>query len=97
MAGDLQQTVERLRAKMLVVSDRFSLVCGDRDRALARVAELEAELENSRKLAGKLQQEVEFLKIATTIAPERKDVEQTRALLAELIREIDKCIADLKE
>ncbi len=64
---------------------------------MARVAELEAELENSRKLAGKLQQEVEFLKIATTIAPERKDVEQTRALLAELIREIDKCIADLKE
>ncbi|MDE5625187.1 MAG: hypothetical protein K2I61_02580, partial [Muribaculaceae bacterium] len=72
-------------------------VCGERDRALARVAELEAELESSRKLAGKLQQEVEFLKIATTIAPERKDVEQTRALLAELIREIDKCIADLKE
>ena len=97
MAGDLQQTVERLRAKMLVVSDGCSLVCGERDRALARVAELEAELENSRKLAGKLQQEVEFLKIATTIAPERKDVEQTRALLAELIREIDKCIADLKE
>ena len=35
--------------------------------------------------------------MATTIAPERKDVERTRALLASLVREIDKCIADLKE
>lgn len=97
MAGDLQQTVERLRAKMLVVSDRFALVCDQRDRALARVAGLEADLDRHRKLVSELRQEVEFLKIATTIAPERKDVEQTRALLAELVREIDKCIADLKE
>lgn len=97
MAGELQQTVERLKAKMLVVSDRFSLVCDERDRALARIEELEKDLYRSRKLIDKLQQEVDFLRIATTIAPERKDVEQTRALLTELVREIDKCIADLKE
>lgn len=97
MASDLQQTVERLRAKMLVVSDRFSLVCAERDRALEQVAQLEAELDGCRKRMSQLQQEVDFLRIATTIAPERKDVEHTRALLAELVREIDKCIADLKE
>jgi SET domain-containing protein len=97
MAGDLQQTIKRLRAKMLVVSDRFKLVCDQRDRALTKVAELEAELEQKRKQSEQLQQEVDFLRIATTIAPERKDVAQTRALLAELVREIDKCIADLKE
>lgn len=97
MASDLQQTVDRLRAKMLVVSDRFSLVCAERDRALERIAGLEQELERSRSRVSKLEQEVEFLKIATTIAPDRKDVEQTRALLAGLVREIDKCIADLKE
>lgn len=97
MAGELQQTIERLKAKMLVVSDRFVLVCSQRDRALARIAELEQERDTLRKQVSELQQEVDFLKIATTIAPERKDVEHTRTLLAELIREIDKCIADLKE
>lgn len=97
MAGDLQQTVERLRAKMLVVSDRFAMVCAERDNALARIAELEKENARQRGQIGRLQQEVDFLRIATTIAPERKDVEQTRTLLAELVREIDKCIADLKE
>lgn len=97
MTGELQQTIERLRAKMLVVSDRFTLVCRQRDTALARIAELELERDTLRKQVGELRQEVDFLKIATTIAPERKDVEHTRALLAELVREIDKCIADLKE
>lgn len=97
MAGDLQQTVERLRAKMLVVSDRFRLVCDERDSGRRRIAELEEENSRQRVRIEQLQQEVDFLKIATTIAPERKDVEQTRTLLAELVREIDKCIADLKE
>lgn len=97
MAGDLQKTVERLRAKMLVVSDRFSLVCSERDKAMERIAGLEAELSRERRRSDELQQQVDFLRIATTIAPDRKDVEQTRALLAELVREIDKCIADLKE
>jgi hypothetical protein len=97
MAGDLQQTIERLRAKMLVVSDRFALVSEQRDRALARIAELENDLTRERKLVAELRQEVDFLKIATTIAPDRKDVAKTRSLLSELVREIDKCIADLKE
>lgn len=97
MAGELQQTVERLRAKMLVVNDRFALVCRQRNEAFERVRLLEEELSRSRELTERLQQEIDFLRIATTIAPERKDVEQTRALLAELVREIDKCIADLKE
>ncbi len=97
MAGELQQTVDRLRAKMLVVNDRFALVCRQRDEALGRIRELEKELSDNRKHIEKLQQEIDFLRLATTIAPERKEVEQTRALLAELVREIDKCIADLKE
>ena len=97
MADDLQQTLRRLQAKMLVVNDRFALVCNQRDTALERVAALEQELHTERARADRLAGEVEFLRMATTIAPERKDVERTRALLASLVREIDKCIADLKE
>ncbi|MDE6283263.1 MAG: hypothetical protein K2L97_04655 [Muribaculaceae bacterium] len=82
---------------MLVVSDRFSLICDQRDKALERIAALETELAAANTKVSRLEQEVEFLRIATTIAPERKDVEQTRALLTQLVRDIDKCIADLKE
>lgn len=97
MAADLQQTIERLKAKMLVVSDRFSLVCRQRDEALERVAELEKQNAALRAEGERLTAEVDFLRIATTIAPERKDVEKTRRLLTDLLRDIDKCIADFKE
>lgn len=97
MAADLQQTIERLKAKMLVVSDRFSLVCRQRDEALDRVADLEKQNAGLRADVERLTKEVDFLRIATTIAPERKDVEKTRHLLADLLRDIDKCMADFKE
>lgn len=97
MAAELQQTVDRLKAKMMVVNDRFKLICTERDSALERIAALEKDLDAARLEIQRLGAEVEFLRIATTISPERKDVERTRSLLSELIRDIDKCIADLKE
>ena len=48
----------------------------------------------SREIAD-LRHQVEYLKVATSIAPSREAVEQSRAVLSELVREIDKCIADL--
>ena len=45
----------------------------------------------------RLQAEVEFLKVATTISPDRADVEATRATLSRLVREIDKCITELND
>lgn len=54
MAADLQQTLRRLQAKMLVVNDRFALVCNQRDTALERVAALEQELHTERARADRL-------------------------------------------
>lgn len=102
MAGEqqqpsLQQSVERLSAKMLVFSERFQWICTQRDEALSRISDLEQQLQSLQKRVDDLVKENEFLKIATTLAPTRRDVEHTRELLSSLVREIDKCIADLKE
>ena len=102
MAGEqqqpsLQQSVERLSAKMLVFSERFQRICSQRDDALRRISDLEQQLQGLQKRVDDLARENEFLKIATTLAPTRQDVEHTRELLSSLVREIDKCIADLKE
>lgn len=82
---------------MLVVNDRFALISAERDRLEEKVRQLEDELAVMEKHNRRLENEVEYLRIATTITPGRDTVEQTRELLAELIREVDKCIADLKE
>ena len=41
--------------------------------------------------------QVEYLTVVSTIAPSRESLDETRARIAGLMREIDRCIADLKE
>lgn len=97
MAVELQHTIDRVNAKMQILLDRYALIRQRRQEAEAKVAELEATLAKLRADNEDLRRQVEFLRIANTIVPNRKDVESSRTLLSELVREIDKCIADLNE
>lgn len=95
MAGEFQQTLERVAAKARIVAQRYRLIERQRDQALERAEALEEELRRRDREILDLRRQVEFLRAATTIAPERSDVERTRTILASLVREIDACIADL--
>ncbi len=97
MAVELQQIIDRVNAKTQILLDRYALIRQRREEAEAKVAELEATLEMLRAENEDLRRQVEFLRIAITIVPDRKDVERSRSMLSELVREIDKCIADLNE
>lgn len=97
MAGELQQTIDRINAKTQILLDRYAILRQQRRQAVERIRELEAELGRLRAENERLRTEVDFLKIATTIAPSREDVARSRALLTELVREIDKCITELND
>lgn len=97
MAGEFQQKIDKVNAKMQILLDRFAIVSRGRTEALHRVEELEKQLAELIAENRRLAQEVEFLKIATTIAPDRKEVKETRAILAQMVRDIDKCIAELAD
>lgn len=97
MAGELQKKIDRVNTKTQLLLDRYTILLQRRESDLAQIAELQAEIETLRNENGRLQQENDFLKIATTIAPTRNDVNSTRELLTRLVREIDKCITDLNE
>ena len=97
MAGELQKKIDRVNTKTQLLLDRYTILLQRRESDLAQIAELQAEIETLKKENGRLQQENDFLKIATTIAPTRNDVNSTRELLTRLVREIDKCITDLNE
>lgn len=97
MAGELQKKIDRVNTKTQLLLDRYTILLQRRESDLAHIAELQAEIDTLRKENGRLQQENDFLKIATTIAPTRNDVNSTRELLTRLVREIDKCITDLNE
>jgi len=97
MASEFQQVIDRVTAKMQLLLDRYALIDERREQAVQRVADLEKEVARLQEENRRLAAEVEFLKVATTISPDRADVEATRATLSKLVREIDKCITELNE
>ncbi len=97
MAGNLQQTLERIRNKAVLLTERHNVLLKEKQAGDERIKELEATNMRQQQEIEKLRQEVEYLKIVTTINPDRKEVERSRAILSGLVREIDKCILELNE
>lgn len=97
MATNLEQSLERIMRKCHFLTERFRAVSTMRKKAEERVAELEKELTARDKEIQGLRMQLEYLTMATTIAPGRDEVEKTRAMISNIVREIDRCIADLNE
>lgn len=97
MANDLKQTLERLRGKTDLLVERYQLLLQEKQQVDLRNEELSSTIKKQQQEIDRLQQEVEYLKVVTTLTPKREDVEKSRAFLSKLVRNIDKCIAELKE
>lgn len=95
MAGNLQQRIDRLRSKAGLLADRYEAIKRSRDEALDRENELKAEVSRLRRELAARDTEIERLKVSSVLVPDHRDVEATRSFLTGLVREIDKCIAQL--
>ena len=69
----------------------------NQDGSLCFVDELRAQLQRQQREISHLRQQIENLQVVTTISHNRKDVERSRAFLSQLVRDIDKCIAELTD
>ena len=97
MADELRQTLNRTAQKAQIVLQRYLLMKQKVAQTAARAEELERELEKTKAENQRLRSQVQFLKMASVVAPDREDVERTRALISGLVRDIDRCIADLND
>lgn len=97
MAFEDLDMFSRLVAKANLIAERYEILAESHNRAKARIEELEGELDASRKELQKLNNEVEYLRMATVILPNREHIEQTRAIISGLVREIDRCITELSD
>ncbi len=96
MAQNIQDISTSIRAKVEVISNRQAMLVEtiERQRAEAeamrrRISELEAEVK-------RLEADKEYLTVVRAAAVTPQQAEQSRAMLAGLVREIDRCIAELK-
>lgn len=81
------------KAELLVT--RYSTLRADNDRLREEVLELQAQLTASRARIEKLEIELESLRLSSAIAPDTESAVRARAMLSDLVREIDACVADL--
>ncbi len=97
MASDLQQQIERVQAKTRVLGEKYRAVKQQRDAAREEVAGLKAQLLARDSQLEQLKQQVEYLTVASAVNNTTGDLETTRAIIAGLLRDIDRCITDLLE
>lgn len=97
MAGNLQQRLDSLKSKMQLMIERYAKLTDYARRADERIAEQQATIDKQAKEISQLNQKVEYLQVVSVLTPKREDVQQSREFLAELLRDIDRCINELSE
>jgi hypothetical protein len=97
MAETLKNRIENIRNKANVLVEKYHVLLQEKQAVDLKVGELEATVSTQEKEILQLRQEVEYLQLAMTITPDRKQVESSRAFISNLVREIDRCITELTE
>ncbi len=97
MAANLQQRLESIRSKASLLTERYVDLLEEKRAAEAKIAQLQSTLQHQQQEIDRLRQQNEQLRVVTTLSPKREDVERSRAFLSQLVRDIDKCIAELTE
>ena len=97
MAIDLRQQLERVNAKTTLVLEKYALMQKRLEPARAQIERLNAELRSSRQSIEKLELQLEYLSVSHTVASSDAELERTKTMIEELVREIDSCIADLSD
>lgn len=97
MDFDYHGTFARIKAKASILADRYQMLIKEKNDAVERVDTLEKELAKANAKIAQLSADLEYLRVVSTIAPNRDQVEQARAMIQNLVRDIDRCIADLTD
>lgn len=97
MVSDTDSILTRLSEKSRFLTERFKVVSAQKDEACQRVTQLEKDLHDRDRTIQLLRSELEYLKVSSVLAPTAESVTATRAIIRDLISEIDRCIADLND
>ncbi len=97
MAESLSEIFVRLLAKQQVLTEKYRVLEGKWEAAEKEKEILKAELDKQRAQIERLEMDNEYLQIARRMAPDEDSMEKSRQLIAKLVRDVDKCIEQLKE
>lgn len=97
MASDLQLQLDKVRAKALVLVDKYTRLREAFEASRSEIANLKAQVMSRDAEIEQLRLKVEYLSVASAVKLSGDDLAATRAMVADLVRDIDRCIEDLLE
>lgn len=95
MAKDFAEQLSRIGHKAELLVTRYSTLKEHNAQLRKQVLELQAALRARDALIEKQNIELEHLHVSSALAPDAATAREARATIAELVREIDACVADL--
>ncbi|MDE6809236.1 MAG: hypothetical protein K2J42_04005 [Muribaculaceae bacterium] len=97
MPGELPSRIERLKHKAEVLFSRYQMLKEQKVLADEEISQLKATLAERDRQIENLNRDLDYMKVAVGVAPSKEELEKSRALLTHLVRDINKCINDLKQ
>lgn len=95
MARDLAELLNRLGHKAELLTTRYETLRQQNAQLREEVDDLRATLAKREARIERLEIELENLRVSSVLAPDSESVGRTRAMISDLVREIDACVADL--
>lgn len=96
MAEHVQEIIDSIRAKIGVILERQNMLVQQIANERAESVALRTKVEELSEEIRRLKADKEYLTVMRAVAITPQQAEQSRAMLAGLVREIDRCIAELK-
>lgn len=97
MASGLQDTLSRIVSKSNVLIEKYRALDAEKQRLDSEVLRLSQEVERLQRDNESLRQANEYLTMARNLVPDTSKAAEVRAKISAMVRDIDKCIAQLNE
>lgn len=97
MAVNLSELLQRLSQKSLLLAKQYNALKEENGELREANEDLQEKIKTLQIELENLRLENEYFRVSHKIAPTAEDVKTSQKMLAELVRNIDKCISQLNE
>lgn len=97
MADDLESRISRIESKLVVMLEKYRRLEAEKEEYQRKTAELAGDVDKLTKQIEQLKLDNDYLRMARAINSSAAELSQSKAILTQLVRDVDKCIAQLTD
>ncbi|MFI3239379.1 MAG: hypothetical protein R3Y22_02155 [Bacteroidales bacterium] len=97
MAESLQQKLDQIQRKSELLVTKYNMLKAEKEGVEIKNIELEELIESLKQELEMCQEENKHLKVARVISTTEEELTKNKAILSKMVRDVDKCIAQLTD